>query len=156
LGGEFNYASFGDKDHTIANGMAVTTVGAKAWTVEAVARYVLFPEKRINPYFLGGVGVGQVSENAKTKPIAPAAWVDTGTREARTNFDGSATGVAISLGAGVDGYLTESLLAGLDFRWKYLGTNKTFADRAFIGFSDTISATSALSISGKVGYKFGH
>jgi len=162
FGGEAAYAAYGDKDHMITvntfTGPANlnVTLASKAWAVQAVARYVLVPEKMIHPYFLGGLGMGGVHSKTTTTPIPPAVWTPSGTQETRTNSEGNATGVAFSLGAGVDGYITESWLLGLDLRWIYLGTKKSFDDQVFgAGVTDELEASKAFVISGKIGYKFG-
>lgn len=152
LGGEFSYASFGDKAHAITN--AIVTSSYKTWTTEVIARYVLMPEARVNPYFIAGLGMGSVSAKAMTKPAPGFVWSNTGAAESRTNFDGSATGVAFSLGGGADADITDSLFAGLDLRWRFVGAKKDYADQV-TGGVDTLSSGSGLAIAGKIGYKFG-
>lgn len=124
--------------------------GVKTWTLEAVARYVFLPEKPINPYFIGGLGVGQVMAHLKTKFDGPGiSWAD-------TNFDGTARGTVFSLGAGLDGDTDiESLIASLDFRWRYISAKKDFTDRLIPGATHSITSWSALTLSVKFGYKFG-
>lgn len=158
LGSEFSYAAFGDKDHAIGPVLGVpgtiVTSSYKTWTMEAIARYVLMPESRVNPYFIAGVGLGSVSAKASTRLPPGLVFASTGSREA-TNFDGSATGVAFSLGAGADADITDSLFAGLDLRWRFVGAKKDFADQAVPGTVHSISSGSGLAVAGKIGYKFG-
>lgn len=153
LGGEFSYAAFGDKDHSVTN--AIVTSSYKIWTTEVIARYVLMPEARINPYFIAGLGMGSVAAKATTKPAPGLVWLNTGTNESRTNFDGSAMGVAFSLGAGADADITDSLFAGLDLRWRFVGAKKDYADGVLAGAVDSVPSGSGLAIAGKIGWKFG-
>ncbi len=153
VGGEFNYASFGNKDHSVTKAVVTSSYGT--WSLEAVARYVLMPESRVNPYIIAGLGLGSVSAKATTKPASGYAWTNTGTTESRTNFDGSATGVAFSIGAGADADITDSLFAGLDLRWRFVGAKHDYADGVSPGTTDSISSGSGLAVSGDLGWKFG-
>jgi opacity protein-like surface antigen len=155
VGGEFNYASFGEKNHSIT-GAAVTS-SYKTWSLEAVARYVFMPETRVNPYLIAGFGLGSVSAKATTTLLPGYQWVDTGltTPSARNNFDGSSMGPAFSIGAGFDADITEAIFGGFDLRWRYAGGRKTYADGASAGLQDSIPGGSGLLVSGKLGWKFG-
>jgi len=144
FGGDFSYAAYGGKDHSMTG--AVTTEEASTWALQAMARYVLLAEKKFNPYLFGGFGVGQTMVNTKTS-------IGGGTP--KTNFSGSATGPAFSLGAGIDGDITESLLAGIEFRWTHINALKTFDDQVTAGAHDNITPSDGLTIGAKVGYKFG-
>lgn len=153
LGGEFNYASFGDQTHNVTK--AVVTSSYKTWSMEAVARYVLMPEAKVNPYLIAGLGVGATSAKATTKPAPGFVWANTGTTESRTNFDGSATGAAFSIGAGADADITDSLFAGLELRWRYAGASKTYVDGVDSSLRDSVPAGTGLGIAGRIGWKFG-
>lgn len=153
LGGEFSYASFGDKDHTVTN--AIVTSSYKTWTMEVIARYVMMPEARFNPYFIAGLGMGSVAAKATTKPAPGLVWLNTGTTESRTNFDGSAIGAAFSLGAGADADISDSIFAGLDLRWRFVGAKNDFADQVVPGAVHSLSSGNGMAIAGKIGYKFG-
>lgn len=151
MGAEYSYAAYSDKDHNVTS--AVTTIDSKVWALEAVARYVFLPEKQFNPYFIGGIGVGQVSANAKSRPTATWPDLTTGTR---TNYSGNATGPAFSLGAGFDGSITDSVIAGLEVRWRDINAQKTFSDQITPGLKDHINSSTGLIVAAKIGFKFGH
>ncbi len=154
FGGEFSYADYGNQGTDLPTHYHITS-SYKTWAMEAVARYVLMPDARVNPYFIAGLGLGSVSAKADTSPGAGYVWSNTGTTESRPDFDGSAMGPEFSVGLGADADLTDSLVAGLDARWRFISVSKTFDDQTFPGYQEKISSGNGLQIDGTVGWKFG-
>lgn len=143
VGAELGYSQFGDKDHNVTSAVAVT--GGSLLTFQAIARYVFLPEKQLSPYLLGGTGFNRLSGHLKATPTTGFVWANTGTRETRTFVDTSSIGAVFSIGAGLEGSITERLLAGLEFKWSLLGMDK---DKFGTSFG------SALNIGSRFGWKF--
>jgi opacity protein-like surface antigen len=131
FGGEIGYAAFGDKEHDLTDSGAIMREGAKSLVFEGIAKYTLAPGKKTRPYFIGGLGYGNLQQKTETKPAAGFTWSDTGTTEYRTNYDESIGALAFSLGAGLESFLTDSLALGIEARWRTLSTDEKIADKLF-------------------------
>ncbi|HNT97853.1 MAG TPA: outer membrane beta-barrel protein [Elusimicrobiales bacterium] len=155
FGGEIGYAAFGEKEHDIDDSGAIIREDAKALTFEGMAKYTLTPEKKTRPYFIGGLGYGSLQQKAETRPIAGFSWTDTGTTEYRTNFDESIGALTLSLGAGLESFLTDSLALGLEARWRTIRTDKTVTDKITGGRWKIDDANSFVLTAG-LSWKFGN
>ncbi len=154
FGGEVSYAGFGDKTHDAPVLLSIVKESANTLDVEGVAKYTFTPEKKTRPYLIGGLGYGSLKQKTQIKPSAGNAWLDTGTTEYRTSYDKTIGGVALSIGAGVESSLSDTITLGVEGRWKYLGTKKTVGDKVFGGSWDLPNTSSVLLTAG-VSWKFG-
>ncbi|MHB0997255.1 MAG: outer membrane protein [Elusimicrobiales bacterium] len=155
FGGEVGYSSFGDKEHDISDSGIIIREGAKALSVEGVAKYTLLPEKKTRPYFIGGLGYGSLQQKTETKPTAGFTWSDTGTTEYRTNYDESIGALALSLGVGLESFVTDSLALGLEARWRTLRTDETVTDKIFASEWE-IDASNSFILTAGISWKFGN
>lgn len=92
----------------------------------AIARWVIMPEKNINPYLLGGIGFNSFNASVRFDPNANAAslWND-GTHNERQLYTRSSAGFGSSLGGGVQAQAMDSLLLGIEGRWNYSGVDSS-------------------------------
>jgi opacity protein-like surface antigen len=153
FGGEVSYSAFGDKTHDLG-GLAEIKESAGALDVQGIAKYTFAADKKTRPYLIGGIGYGSLKLKTQTKPVGGAAWADTGTTESRTNFDENFGGLALSMGAGFEHFLTDTLLLGIEGRWKYLGTKDTVNDPV-LGATWDIKSNSSLLLTAGLSWKFG-
>ncbi|MDA8131007.1 MAG: outer membrane beta-barrel protein [Elusimicrobia bacterium] len=153
IGAEFASSSFKGQDHEILSHAAKIQNSASAVTMQAVVRCILTPEKRFYPYLLAGAGYGKTDISAKTKPINSGVWSDTLTTEWRDNYDTSISGAALTLGAGVEGNLTDSIVAGLGVRWQNIVAKKTITDT--LGIKWDIKNNQSANATIMLGWKFG-
>lgn len=92
--------------------------------VLAVGKYSLLADRKFRPYVLGGVGLGRFSFKKTQSPTA-GTWADTGTAETRTPMDAASTGLAFTVGSGLDWDVTKKVLVGLDLRWSQTSIART-------------------------------
>lgn len=156
LGGELGYFKYGDKEHSIPPYITIKNEAA-AMIAQAVVRYILMPKQRIYPYIIGGLGYSRASITAKTKPVNGALWTNTLTNEWRDNYDTNISGIVFSLGAGIEGNIGNTIVAGLGFRWFNMGSKKTLNDeKAFPGLLKwKIKNNQNTAITASIGLKFG-
>lgn len=132
---------FGQREVSASDG---TGHNVSAWlmTYEALARYVLLPDAKINPYLIGGAGFSKVSVKAA------------GLEDDRFN-----SRLAISLGAGAETDLGRGVIAGLETRWRYLGNHyfptSTPNTPPFGGSNVVFGGASEIMLALKLGYRFG-
>lgn len=155
FGGEIGYSVFGDKEHDISDSGVIIREGAKSITFEGIAKYTLAPEKKTRPYFIGGLGYGNLQQKTETKPATGFSWSDTGTTEYRTNYDESIGALAFSLGAGLESFLTDAMALGIEARWRTLRTDEKVADKIFASEWEFDSSNSFILTAG-FSWKFGN
>jgi len=99
---------FGNDSNTYANSDILMLIGRLA-----------FPSGKLRPYIQGGVGFDTTLIHMTSQPQVGHTWADTGTIETRTLFDDRSTTVAAGWAIGMDWYLTERFLLGLEYRNSY-------------------------------------
>jgi opacity protein-like surface antigen len=96
------------------------SVSAKAISTEFLptVRYTMLTHRRINPYLVGGLGLNHFSVSNSI------AYAESPMLGSPSTFSGSlnghtSTGLAATLGAGVQGTIVDHLLVGIEGRWTY-------------------------------------
>jgi opacity protein-like surface antigen len=131
IGGDFSYKYLGTHDDTTGHGPV--EVKSTAWTLLAIGRFDLMPEKDLRPYAMAGLGVGGVSREV------------TFSQRPDLNSSRSSNGLAFALGAGVDYDINPSWVAGAELRYSIIGTNEEDIGTGHVSTIDALL---------KVGYKF--
>lgn len=113
--------------------------------VEALGRYSFIAQGRYHPYLIAGLGYCRVHENVD--------WVPGIGQAQRNLYSKDATGLAASLGGGLEYEMANSWVLGIDLRWRYTGATASF--QTLTSEPGQIKAGSMLSAGLSVGYRFG-
>jgi opacity protein-like surface antigen len=146
-----DYYHFGAKTHPLTDQFGAQLNARSSdnvATAEIMGRYSILPDARVVPYLHSGVGVAYFHQLSEGQPIAgTSGWSDTGTAENRQLQDTSSVGFSYSAGVGVETYLTNSLVLGLETAWHIFGVSQT---------SFGTSTINVPSVSLRLGWRFGH
>lgn len=104
----------------------------------AIARWVIFPSRRVNPYLITGIGFGSAKARVRYTPDAGSSW-NSATNEERELYKRRSSGMALTLAPGVQISMGDSFILGAEGRWNYneveinvLGTNSLETARAYL------------------------
>jgi opacity protein-like surface antigen len=136
FGADLLYSAFQAKPFSSATDDIVSR--PRLFQALAVGKRTFLPAWKWRPYALGGLGVGVFSLRKTAVPQAGGA--------ARTEADGSSTGLSFALAGGFDWDLTERLTAGVELRWSQTAVDK----RRFFG--DKLHSFNAGAL---LGYRLG-
>jgi|GEM_PF-6100822 len=149
FGGELNYFAYGEQDidsHNMEN-------KAAAITGLAVVRCILAPENPVHPYLTAGLGYGRMT--TQTRPIGGAVWGDTLTSEWRDGYYAKISGPAFSLGMGVEGKLSDTIVVGAGLRWFRITSIQTVDHKIEFHPGEKSRSTQGVAITASIGWKFG-
>ncbi len=141
VGADIDDSMYGSADIGVGSGQTAHFT-SNHLGVEAMGRYVFMPQSQWNPYLVAGVGLNENS----LKATVPAG----------TAFSGNWASPAYSVGAGVETVLPHSIIAGLEARWRYIGTESYAMNPAITGGGNfSPGGWSELAIAARLGYRFG-
>lgn len=139
----------------IANGDS--EVGGTSFVALGVVRWMFKPESARRPYIIAGVGLHSGSTMIRTKPRAGFVWTDTGTNEQRELVNGTGTGFAAALRAGIELSSRGPGFFSLEGGLSHLGSAKYGATAAgrTAGLDGLKGSITNMTVTGRFGFKFG-
>lgn len=126
LGGRVHYLFFGAETRRLAStlgGQVDTESESVVGVLEIVAKYTPGPERKYQPYLIGGIGANHFSQESDGKPAPGSLWADTSTNETRDLGDESSSGYALSIGGGLEMDLNGHWGLGLEALWHTFGVD---------------------------------
>lgn len=149
MGLQADYFHFPAQDHVISStygGQLDAGSTDNVGTMEIMARYSFLTDARFVPYLDSGVGANYFHQSTQATPVNGSSWVDTGTTETRELQNAATVNFSCSAGLGVETFLTNQLVLGLEAAWHLFGVSESL-----FGTSDINVPT----VSIRLGWRFG-